>query len=194
MKRGHLAPALALAALAALGWAMPVAAQVEVESELVALPEALDAAREALLADRLRPRNSIGLSGSLQGDRSARFGLDANAALEYRRSITRALSVGLALPADVTTGDRRGVRLILEDPDLSLGLRLFAVRVNGRPVAILGAGAAYGIRVGEPNPVRIEGGVSVPIPTRPWWAIDVALGRQFRVGGRYATLGIARAF
>ena len=145
-----------------------------------------------------QPMNSVGLAGSIQGDASARFGVDANAAVEYRRTITRALSAGIAVPADVTTGGRRAIRLILEDPDLSLGLRLFAIQVDGRPVVIGGIGAAFGVRQGdEPNPGRVEGNLSFPIPTRPRWAIDVSLGRQFRHGdrpSRYATLGLSRAF
>ena len=143
------------------------------------------------------PRHSLGLSGSIQGDPGARFGVDANAAVEYRWAITRTLTGGVALPADVTTG-RRGFRLILEDPDVSLGLRLFVLTLNGRPVVIGGVGTAYGIRLGaERNPVRIEGGLSFPLPPWPRWAIDVSVGRQFRVGddsSRYATLGISRAF
>lgn len=145
-----------------------------------------------------QPRNSLGLTGSIQGDAGARFGVDANAAIEYRRAITRALTFGIAVPADVTTGDRRAIRLILEDPDVSLGLRLFAIAVDGRPVVIGGIGAAFGVRQGnEPNPGRVEANLSFPIPTRPRWAIDVSVGRQFRHGdrpSRYATLGLSRAF
>lgn len=145
-----------------------------------------------------QPRNSLGLAGSIQGDAGARFGVDANAAVEYRRAITRALTVGIAVPADVTTGGRRAVRLILDDPDVSVGLRLFAITMNERPVVIGGIGAAYGFRRGdEHGPARVEGALSFPIPTRPQWAIDVSVGRQFRHGdrpSRYATLGFSRAF
>ena len=143
-------------------------------------------------------RNSIGLSGGIQGDASARYGVDANAAIEYRRVITRTLSFGIAVPADVTTGERRAIRLILEDPSVSLGLGLFALRVNGRPVVIGGIGAACDVRSGEEgNNVRLEGVLVFPIPTRPRWTIDVSMGRQFRAGdrpSRYAALGISRAF
>ena len=142
-------------------------------------------------------RNSIGLSGGIQGDAGSRFGVDANAAVEYQRAITRALTVGIAVPADVTTGDRRGIRLILEDPDVAVGLKLFAVRVK-RLVVIGGVGAAYGVRRGdEANPARVEGALSFPIPTRPRWMIGLSVGRQFRAGdrpSRHATLGVSRAF
>ena len=167
--------------------------------EVPTLEEVLVAARAALAEAVMLPRHSLGLTGGIQGDSGARFGLDANAAVEYRRLLTRNLSVCLALPADVTA-DRRAFRLIFEDPDVSLGLRLFVVRV-GRLVVVGGVGAGYGFRLGdERNPVRVEGALSFPIPTRPRWAIDVSLGRQFRSGGdgdssrRYATLGVSRAF
>ena len=142
-------------------------------------------------------RNSIGLSGGIQGDAGSRFGVDANAAVEYRRAITRVLTAGIAVPADVTTGDRRAIRLILEDPDVAVGLKLFAVRVK-RLVVIGGVGAAYGVRRGdEANPARVEGALSFPVPTRPRWVVDLSVGRQFRAGdrpSRYATLGLSRAF
>ena len=143
-------------------------------------------------------QNSMGLSSSIQGDAGARYGVDANAAIEYRRAITRTLTVGISLPADVTTGDRRGIRLILEDPGVSLGLSLFPITVNGRLIAVVSAGAAYDVRFGdEINPARVEGGLTFPVPFRPRWMVDVSVGRQFRVGdgpSRYATLGISRAF
>ena len=192
-KRSVVALVLVLAAL------LGAPAYASAEQELPTLEEEIASARAALAAAALTammPRNSLGLAGSIQGDPGTRFGVDANTAIEYRRLITRALSVGVALPADVTTGDRRGVRLILEDPDVSLGLRLFAVRVR-RLVVVGGVGAAYGFRLGERNPARVEGSLSFPVPTRPRWAIDVSMGRQFRVGdrpSRYATLGISRAF
>ena len=158
----------------------------------------LMAALAAAIPAAAQPMNSLGLAGSIQGDAGARFGVDANAAVEYRRAITRALTIGIAVPADVTTGERRAIRLILDNPDVSLGLRLFAIMANGRPVVIGGIGAAYGVRRGDAhNPGRVEGALSFPIPTRPRWAIDISVGRQFRHGdspSRYATLGISRAF
>jgi len=186
---------LSLVGLAGPACAQDAAAQKESDLEL----ELAIAERDAAAQDsRPRPpRHSVGLSGSIQGDPGARFGVDANAAVEYRWAITRTLTGGVALPADVTTG-RRGFRLILEDPDVSLGWRLFALRLNGRPVVLGGVGAAHGVRLGaERNPVRVEGALSFPVPGWPLWAIDVSVGRQFRVGddsSRYATLGISRAF
>ena len=139
---------------------------------------------------RRRPATASASPAASRATRAPASAWTPTPAIEYRRAITRALSVGVAVPADVTTDGRRG------DPADPRGpgrvARPAPVRLRGQRAAGRDRRHRSGLRQPAGGTPRTPGASRATSRSRyrpgPRWAIDVSLGRQFRHGDRAVAL------